>query len=331
MKKILIFGATGNIGAYLTDYCNSYIDKNEYELIAVGRRKTDFFNRNNIKYIQVDITKAEDFEKLPEDVHAIVNLTGILPAYLDKYDPFKYVDINIKGSLRILEYARRVKADRVLYTQTWSEQGGYWGEREVLSPELPRKLIYTGDHAFYAITKTMIVESMEHYKQEFGIKNFVFRLPNVYMYHPDKFYYVDCVRKPVAYRYMIDRARKGEPIELWGDPDAFKDILYIKDLCQMMYKAIFVNLDGGCYNAGTGIKTSLKEQIEGMIEVFSPTDKKSEIIFKPEKTGFTSFVMDIDNAKRELGYSPEYSYIKYLRDYKEEEDKKRFDELWLKN
>ena len=105
--------------------------------------------------------------------------------------------------MRILEYARKVGVDRVLYTQTWAEMAGYWGKGEIFSPQLPRKLKYTGDYAFYAITKCMIVDTMEYYKQEYGIKNFVFRLPNVYLYHPDTYYYVECKKKLVAYRYMI--------------------------------------------------------------------------------------------------------------------------------
>lgn len=331
MKKIIIFGATGNIGAYFTDYCKAHLDEREYEIIAVGRRKTDYFQNKGIAYINVDICKDEDFSQLPqEDIYAIVNATGLLPAYLKEYDPFAYIETNIKGSLRILEYARKTNTDRVLYTQTWAEQAGYWGKEEVLSPNMPTKLLYTGDHAFYSITKTMVVETMEHYKQEYGVKNFIFRLPNVYLYHPDKYYFVDCIKKPVAYRYMIDKAMKGEPIEMWGDPDAFKDVLYIKDLCQMMYKALFANVDGGIYNAGTGIRTTLRSQIEGIIDVFSPKDLKSEIIEKPEKSSFVSFVMDIENAKRDLGYSPEFTYIRYLEDYKKEQKLKRFDELWMK-
>ena len=140
---------------------------------------------------------------------------------------------------------------------------------------------------------------------------------------------MDGIEKRIGYRYMIDVASRGENIELWGNPDAFKDVLYIKDLCQMMYKAILSESNGGTYNAGTGIKTTLKEQIEGMIQVFSPDDKKSEIVYKPEGSGFTSFVMDIENAKEELGYRPEYTYIKYLEDYKKEQELKRFDDLWL--
>lgn len=331
MKKIVIFGATGNIGIYLTDYCKQHLDTDEYEVVAVGRRDTPIFDTMGVKYIKADITNDSDFDRLPvDDIYAVVNAAGILPAYFKDYDPFAYVKVNIEGGLRILEYARKNNADRLLYTQTWSEQGGYWGKEEILSPKMPRSLVYTGDHAFYAITKTMIVETMEHYKQEYGLKNFVFRLPNVYMYHPDTQYYVDGKLKLVAYRYMIERATKGEPIEMWGDPDAFKDILYIKDLCQMMFKALFADRDGGLYNAGTGIKTTLREQIQGMVDVFSPAGKRSEIIEKPEGAGFTSFVMDIDNAREELGYEPEYTYIKYLEDYKKERELKRFVSMWKK-
>lgn len=328
MKKIIIFGATGNIGAYLVDYCKNNLPE-DYEVIAVGRRKTDFFEKNGVKYIQVDLLKADDFAKLPtDDVYAVVNAAGLLPAYLEEYNPFAYVDTNINGALRILEYARKNDVDRILYTQTWAEMAGYWGKEEILSTKLPRKLLYTGDHAFYSITKCMIVDTMEFYKQEYGLKNFVFRLPNIYLYHPDKFYYVDCKKKLVAYRYMIDKASAGEDIELWGNPNAFKDIVYIKDLCQMMYKALFANVNGGTYNVGTGVKTTLREQIQGMIDVFSPKGKRSSIIEIPGGDSFTSFVMDIDNAKQDLGYEPEFTYIKYLEDYKKEQELKRFDSLW---
>ncbi len=330
MKKIVVFGATGNIGAYFVDYCKQNLS-NDYKIVAVGRKRTDFYKKNGIEYIQVDINSGVDFDKLPkENIFAIVNFVGLLPAYLKEYNPFKYIDTNISGSLRILEYARKSNADRVLYTQTWSVQGGFWGKSETLSPKMPRNLIYTGDHAFYCITKSMVEDTLEFYHQEYGIKNFVFRLPNVYMYHPDKTYFVDGVERKVAYRYMIDLASEGKNIELWGDPNAFKDILYIKDLCQMMFKALLVDIDGGTYNAGTGIKTTLEEQIQGIIEVFSPKDKLSNIIYKPEKSSFTSFVMDIENAKRDLGYEPEYIYKKYLEDYKKEQEEKRFDGVWGK-
>ncbi len=329
-KRIIIFGATGYIGTYLIDYLINHL-ASEYEIIAVGRRNLSFFTEKRIQTITVDICKPEDFQRLPKDnIYAVINLTGVLPAYLKQYDPFIYVETNINGSLRIMEYAREVGADRVLYAQTWAVQAGYWGKEDILSPSNEKKLIYTGDHAFYSITKCMVEESMEYYKQEYGIKNFIFRLPNVYMYAPQKTYFVDGVEKKIAYRYMIDQATQGHDLELWGNPDAFKDILYIKDLCLMMFLGLFAQVNGGTYNAGTGIRTTLRQQIQGIIDVFSPNPKGTKIIEVPMKDSFTSFVMDINNAKEELGYEPKYTYIDYLMDYKKEQNLKRFDSLFVR-
>ena len=82
------------------------IDKKQYEVIAVGRKHTDYYKKAGIEYINVDLCNASDFERLPtEDLYAVVNLAGLLPAYMKEYDPFKYVETNINGALRILEYA----------------------------------------------------------------------------------------------------------------------------------------------------------------------------------------------------------------------------------
>ena len=112
---------------------------------------------------------------------------------------------------------------------------------------------------------------------------------------------------------------------MWGNPDFGKDIVYVKDLCQMVFKAMMTNkVETGQYNAGTGIKTTMREQIEGIVKVFSPKDNPSKIINCPEKRDCDDFVMDISNIKEDLGYEPEYDYISYLEDYKKEMNLNRF-------
>ena len=98
----------------------------------------------------------------------------------------------------------------------------------------------------------------------------------------------------------------------------------------MMYLGLFASTDGGTYNAGTGIRTTLRQQIQGIIDVFSPDPSSTKIIEIPGKTTFTSFVMDVENAREELGYKPDYTYIKYLEDYKKEQTLRRFDEIFVK-
>lgn len=324
-KKIIVLGSAGNLGMYFMDYLMKNLDMEKYEMIATGTKDKYPYEFYNGKYLKLDITKKDNFDILPkENVHAIVDFAGVLPAYLKKDDPYKYIDVNVKGTLNVLEYAKQVKADRIIYTQTWADLNGYLKEKKPLKPDLLRKPIHTGDHAIYTVTKCAAVELIECYHQMYGIKNFIFRLPNIYLYSPEMYYYVDGKKKYISYRYMIQRAINGQDIELWGNPNLGKDIIYVKDLCQMIYKSLFVNRDTGTYNAGTGIKTTMRQQIEGIIKVFSPKDNPSKIIECPEKKDCDDFVMDIENIKEELGYNPKYDYISYLEDYKKEMKLNRF-------
>lgn len=324
-KKIIVLGSAGNLGMYFMDYLMKNLDMEKYEMIATGTKDKYPYEFYNGKYLKLDITKKDNFDILPkENVHAIVDFAGVLPAYLKKDDPYKYIDVNVKGTLNVLEYAKQVKADRIIYTQTWADLNGYLKEKKPLKPDLLRKPIHTGDHAIYTVTKCAAVELIECYHQMYGVKNFIFRLPNIYLYSPEMYYYVDGKKKYISYRYMIQRAINGQDIELWGNPNLGKDIIYVKDLCQMIYKSLFVNRDTGTYNAGTGIKTTMRQQIEGIIKVFSPKDNPSKIIECPEKKDCDDFVMDIENIKEELGYNPKYDYISYLEDYKKEMKLNRF-------
>ena len=324
-EKIIVLGSAGNLGMYFLDYLNNNLNMEKYEVIATGTKDHYPYEFYKGQYLQVDITKKEDFDKLPkESVYAVVDFAGVLPAYLSKDDPDKYIDVNIKGTLNVLEYCKTVKVDRIIYTQTWADLNGYLRDKKPLKPYLPRKPIYTGDHAIYTVTKCAAVDLIECYHQMHGIKNFIFRLPNIYLYSPEMYYYVDGEKKYISYRYMIQRAIEGKDLEMWGNPELGKDVIYVKDLCQMIFKSLWANRETGTYNAGTGIKTTMREQIEGIIKVFSTKDKMSKIIECPAKRDCDDFVMDIQNAKDDLGYEPQYDYIAYLEDYKKEMELNRF-------
>lgn len=324
-RKIIVLGSAGNLGMYFIDYLEKYLDMEKYEIIATGTRESYPYEFYKGKYIQLDITKKEDFEKLPkENIQALVDFAGVLPAYLEKDDPYKYIDVNVTGTLNVLEYCRKSKVDRIIYTQTWADLNGYLKEKKPLKPNLLRKPIFKGDHAIYTVTKCAAVDMIECYHEIYGLKNFIFRLPNIYLYSPDMYYYVNGEKKYISYRYIIKRAIEGKDIEMWGNPNLGKDIIYVKDLCQMIFKSLFVNRTTGTYNAGTGIKTTMREQIEGIVKVFSPKENPSKIIECPEKKDCDDFVMDIENAKKELGYEPKYDYTAYLEDYKKEMKQNRF-------
>lgn len=327
-KKVIIFGATGNTGAYLTEYCIKNLDLKEFEIVAIGRKKTDFFSKYGINYYRVDIRDESQFNKLPqENIYAVVLLSAVLPAYMEGYKPKEYIETNIVGAFNVLEYCRKTKADRILYPQSEGDLSGYWGKELLIKPDFSRKFSFKGDHALYVISKNTAVDMIEHYHQTYNLKRFIFRCPTIYAYTPNQYFYVDGIKKVLAYRHLMNQAMIGEPIEMWGNPLKAKDVVYVRDFCQMLCKAIIVNRESGFYNVGTGTAVTLKDQIEGIIEVFSPANKKSVVIPCPEKPDSREFIMDITNAKEELGYRPKYYYLDYLKDFKKEMEINRFSEL----
>ncbi|ANZ45998.1 NAD-dependent epimerase/dehydratase family protein [Cloacibacillus porcorum] len=328
MKRIIIFGATGNVGSYVLKYAREYFPSQEYEVIASGRRKTDFFMKEGIPYYPVDISKAEDFDILPHDnIFAVIYLAAQIPSYMAGYQPDKYIKSNIIGAYNVLEYCRKTHADRILFSTTVFDISLSAKDGVVLKPDIPYNFSYEGDHAVYVITKNTAIEFIKHYYREYNLKKFIFRFPTIYSYSPYHYYHPNGKKtiRPV-YR-MIDLAKRGEPIELWGNPNYAKDMVHVYDCAQMICRAVEVDRNEGFYNVGTGIPVTLKEQIETIIKVFSPKDHPSKIIYCPEKPAGGGFLMDVENAKMELGYEPKYDCLRLFENYKAEMEINRFKEL----
>lgn len=327
-KKVIIFGASGNVGSYVFKYATEYFNPDEYEVIASGRRKTDFFTKNGWEYYSVDLTKKEDFSQLPQEgVFAVIYLAAQIPSYMEGYQPEKYILSNIIGAYNVLEYCRITGADRILFSTTVFDVSLSSGPDKILKPDTPYNFSYSGDHAVYVISKNTAIELIKHYHAEYGLKYFIFRFPTIYNYSSYHYYHPNGVKtlRPV-YR-MIDSAMKGEPLEIWGNPNYSKDMVHVYDCAQMICKAVEAKRETGFYNVGTGVPVTLQQQIEAIIKVFSPKDKPSPIVYRPDKPCGGGFLMDVTNAKEELGYEPKYDVLALFQNYKEEMEINRFKEL----
>lgn len=328
MKKIIIIGATGKVGTYVVDYAKQYFENTEYEIIASSRRKTNFFDKMQIPYYSVDISKSEEFSNLPQnDVYAVILLSAQLPTKSDGQEPKKQFETNLLGGFNVLEYCRKVKADRLLFAQTVFDLSGYFSNNEPLKPDLIPKFSYSDSHSLYVICKNAIIELMEHYYEKYGLKKFIFRLPTIYAYNAWPYMYQDGKKVMRPLYIMINKAIKGEPIAIWGDPNYSKDMVHVYDFAQMLCKAVTVDREKGFYNVGTGKPVTLEEQIRTIVKVFSPKDKPSPILYDPTKISSGGMLMDISNAIAELGYTPQYDCIKLFQNFKEEMEKNRFIEL----
>lgn len=130
---VVIIGATGFIGHYTTKY---FIEKN-IDVLTTGRneKKANALKRMGAKFIEFDLLKENDIEKLPtKDVDGVIILAGLLPAN-SKVDITKdenavdYFKVNTIGVINILEYCRKNNIKKVITTSSYADVFNSWNKR----------------------------------------------------------------------------------------------------------------------------------------------------------------------------------------------------------
>lgn len=327
MKTVVVFGATGKVGCYSA----LYLKEQGYDVVAVGRRASDngFFADFEIPYYSVDILDLSSFSVLPQkDVYGVVHMAATLPATMEGYDPHEYVRSNLDGTLNVLDYAVNAGVKRFVFPKSWSDILYLTGNLDPIPADAPVKFPLNNDHSIYAITKNAACDIICHYSVKYGFKYFVLRFPNIFCYHPNPTYYVDGKKRWTGQRAIIEEAKRGDDIELWGDPDAARDVFYVKDCVQIIEKCLSSEGASGTYNVGTGWVVSRRDQIQGLIDVFGNKEHPSRIVVRRDKPDSPVYLLDITKTKKELGYIPKYDYLTYLKDLKHEMEVNRFKKLW---
>ncbi len=328
-KTIVVLGATGKVGCYAA----LHLKEIGFDVVAAGHRHSDngFFADYGIKYVSMDILNEESFKVLPqENVYGIIHMAATLPATMDGYHPRVFVESNIYGTMNVLDYAVRVKAERFVFARTVADVYYLYGSQKPISADAPSRFPLNTDHSIYCITKNAACDIIAHYAAKYGFKYYILRFANVFCYHPNPTFFKDGKKRWTGQRAIIEQAKKGEDIELWGNPECKRDVFYVKDCTQIIEKMMTANGESGTYNIGNNMPVTRMEQIQGIIEVFGRKDKPSKIIVNRDKPDSPNFCLDISKTINQLGYEPKYDYISFLKDLKHEMEINRFEKLWGK-
>lgn len=307
----VIIGASSFIGVYTATY---FAEQGE-KVIVTGRKNKfrDYYDSLGVEYVNLDLTRPEDFEKLPKKgVDGVILISGALPAsenadLKDKENVDHYVMVNTLGTCYTLEYCRRNKIERLISTISYGEVSGAWRLEPPIDESEPRRFSFTGDHAAYIISKNAASDIMLYYNQQHGMKNAWFRLPPVYGVGPHGHLKVNGKTVKSGLQVFIDRAKSGDTIEVYGY--LARDIVYVKDVAQAYYKAAKSENTYGLYNITSGKATTLLEQAEICAELFAQdSEHKSKIIYHDDMiNGGSSYLFSIEKARRDFEYAPQFS------------------------
>lgn len=328
-KKVLVFGAAGFIGTYLIDE----LLKQNYQVIAsdISEFGEKYYTENNIPYLSIDITNTNDFEKIGKGKYdAVINLAAIQPVNVSKknYDPKKYINVNVIGTLNILEFCRTNEVDKFIYASSHRNTQALWKKNKAIKEKEGRGQKYNGEYAMFSISETAAQDCVEHYRAQYGLNGIIFRLPPVYGYGPHNEIFKKGEPLKIGFLTFIENAIACKPIEMWGDSSVGRDIIYVKDVVSAFLKALQNKKAQGLFNIASGTYLTLREQVETTVKIFWGDNTQPEIIELINKHHeMDSFLYDNTKAKEELGWSPQFNFEDMLLDIKKEMESKKFEYL----
>lgn len=169
--RILVTGATGFIGSHLVE---SLIEEGD-EVISFVKPNSDM---SFIENIDTDITIGDlrDFRQIKhatEGIDVVYHLAAI-PNWQGGISRQEYMDVNVKGTNNVLEACRLNNVERVLFTSSLEAVGPSVDGKPVneRTPANPKNI--------YGETKLEGERIAEEYKEKYGMKIIIVRLPMVY-------------------------------------------------------------------------------------------------------------------------------------------------------
>ena len=325
-KNILVFGAAGFIGTYLIDE----LIKQNYNVVAsdISKIGEEYYNEKGIPYISVDLTNSLEFDKLEKlQYDAVIHLAAAQPANisLEKYDPKNYINVNVNGTLNILEFCKKNKAKKIIYATSHRNTQGLWENNKSISENDGRSVKYTGQYSMFSISETAAQDCVLHYQAEYGLQGIILRLPPVYGYGPHTEIYMDGKQIKTGFQIFIENAIACKPLEVWGDSDKGRDIVYIKDVVVAFIKSINNNKAKGLFNITSGKSLTLWDEANIIAKTFWGDSTPPVIVKRPDKKNhIDAFLYNINKAKKQLNWEPKYNFENMLIDYISEEKKQKF-------
>lgn len=315
---ILIVGATGYVGRYLS----VYLTEKGYDVLALGRsaKVRSFFKENEIPFQYFDMNDDSTYKNLPTDnVEAVVCLSACLAEHETPVE--KFFEVNTIGVYKLLEFCRVNGIKKFILSSSHKVYNDI--NKEVISEK--DGISFKGDHSPYIISKIAAENFVEYYHKDFGIEGVILRFTGVHGYgeilgHLN----VDGSYKKSTFEIFFERILEGKKIEVWGDQTIKRDHIYIKDVLTAVEAAINSKNVSGTYTIATGVGYSQYDEAKALNIVFS--GGKSEIELHPEKPGLTrGYIYDITAAKKALNWTPQYTdMIELYTDYKKEWESKKY-------
>ena len=312
--SVLVTGGAGFVGSHVVD---TLLASGQYEVYCVDSFDSFYdpsVKLNNLQQASKDphfhfteldllITTPAILQNLFKNISfdAIIHLAaraGVRPSI---ENPALYYDVNVKGTLHLLEFARLAGIAQFLFASSSSIYGN--------NPNVPWKesdLLYKPISP-YAATKLAAEEMGQVYSRLYGIRFIALRLFTVY--GPRQ-------RPDLAIHQFYNLIKSQRPINLFGDGSTKRDYTFVSDIVSGIVAALQYKAEGDAvFNLGNGKQIQLLPMIRLLEEEMQ---QKAIINWREEQPGdVTQTYADISRAAALLNYHPKLSFEEGIRQFVE--------------
>jgi len=289
--NILITGGCGFIGSYLV---RRLIDlKNISRIVVLDIKDCEY---ENVDFIRMDI-RDKNIAYIMHNIDIVIHLAALIDVRESVLNPNLYHDINVNGTLNILDSCIKNYVSKIIFTSSAAVYGNPMylpiDEKHPLNPLSP-----------YGASKAASELYISAYHYSYNIDAVIFRLFNVYGYGQSSKY-------AGVIKIFMENALKNRPLEIFGDGFQTRDFIYVEDVIDAIVKSMKMDIDFNIFNIGSGKSLS----INSLAKFFSKIlDRELKIIHsKPRKGDIRHSYADIDKAKKILGWFPKTSIEDGLR------------------
>ncbi len=295
----LVTGGAGFIGSHIVES----LVRNGNEVRVLDNLSTgNYRNLKNvsdkIEFTEGDIRDPDLCISVAKGCDGIFHQAALVSVVESIERPQENHDINITGTMNVLEAARIRSCKRIVFASSAAIYGN--------NPELPKnETMLPEPLSPYGAAKIAGEYLLQAYAEQYGINCVALRYFNVYGPRQDpRSMYSGVISK------FVDCAKNKTIPTIFGDGKQTRDFVYIDDVVQANLKAMTTTAKTPFFkcNIGTGLATNLLDVVEALRSI---TETFAQPLFEQERPGdIRHSLADIKVAQNQLNFQPQRTDLK---------------------